>query len=178
MKGALGVLEGECDQKELKMVCKFKSDSSVQLRSLRARLGKVQSEYEALRCGRGLYSGLCLIPREWVLGALEARAFELENRIMRCTMGNMAFLPALRTFLREHGEIYTVRHYNYRTRLCDVEGVGRCDRQLIKRINAPTDLDSYVSLSGFSTPRDWWTALRRFVSPGEDMFLFKVVVKR
>ena len=90
----------------------------------------------------------------------------------------MSFLPALQAFLKEHSEIYTVRHFNYRTRSCDVEGVGRCDRRLIMRVNSPADLDPYVLLSGFQTRQDWWSMIRRFVSPGDDMFLFKVVIKR
>jgi len=90
----------------------------------------------------------------------------------------MSFLPTLKVFLKEHGEIYTVRHFNYRTRLCNVEGVGRCDRKLIRRVTAPIDLDPYVLLSGFSTRLDWWAAIRRFVGFEEDMFLFKVVVKK
>jgi len=93
-------------------------------------------------------------------------------------MSDMSFLPMLKSFLRERGEIYTVRHYNYRTRLCDIEDIGRCDRRLIRRVNAPVDLDPYVSLSGFPSRQDWWAAVRRFVGPGEDMFLFKVVIKR
>jgi len=93
-------------------------------------------------------------------------------------MGDMSFLPTLKAFLKEHGAIYTVRHYNYRTRQCDVEGVGCCDRKLIRRVNSPIDLDPYVPLSGFSSREDWWSAIRRFVGPGEDMFVFKVVIKK
>ena len=93
-------------------------------------------------------------------------------------MSTMSFLPNLKTFLREHGEIYTVRRYAYRTRQCDVEDVGCCDRRLIMRVNSPIDLDPYVLLSGFQTRQDWWSAIKRFVGPVEDMFLFKVVIKR
>ena len=93
-------------------------------------------------------------------------------------MSNMSFLPDLKAFLKEHGEIYTVRHYNYRTRQCDIEGIGRCDRRLIMRVTAPIDLDPYVPLSGFQTRQDWWSMIRRFVKSGDDMFLFKVVIKR
>ena len=97
---------------------------------------------------------------------------------MKATATTPSISLYLKTFLKEHGEIYTVRRFNYRTRLCDVEGVGRCDRRLIRRVTAPIDLDPYVALSGFSSRLDWWTAIRRFVVPGEAMFLFKVVIKR
>lgn len=93
-------------------------------------------------------------------------------------MSIMSFIPDLKTFLGERGEIYTVRHFNYRTRQCDVEGIGCCDRRLIRRVNSPIDLDPYVPLSGFSSREDWWSVIRRFIGPPEDMFLFKVVIKR
>ena len=84
----------------------------------------------------------------------------------------------MKSFLKEHGEIYTVRRFNYRARQCDVEDVGRCDRRLIRRVNSPIDLDPYVPMSGFSSREDWWTEIKRFAGFAEDMFLFKVVIKR
>jgi hypothetical protein len=93
-------------------------------------------------------------------------------------MSDMSFLLPLATFLKEKGEIYTVRHYNYRTRTCDVEGVGRCGRRLIARIYTWEQLLPYVPLSGFSTVADWWRQINKFIQPGEDKFLFKVVVKK
>jgi len=93
-------------------------------------------------------------------------------------MSDMSFMLPLAKFLKEKGEIYTVRSFNYRTRQCDVEGVGRCDRRLIKRVYTGKDLAPYVYLSGFTTIEEWYIQLRKFIHPREGAFLFKVVVKK
>lgn len=111
-------------------------------------------------------------------GWLRTCGLEVPQGVQEVDVNSMSFLSNLKTFLREHGEIYTVRRYNYQTRQCDVEGVGCCNRRLIMRVSSPKDLDPYIPLSGFQTRRDWWSMIQRFVKPGDDMFLFKVVIKR
>ena len=93
-------------------------------------------------------------------------------------MSDMFFIPTLKAFLKEKGEIYTVRRFKYVTHECDVEGVGRCDRHFIKRVNIQDDLACYIDASGFALQSQWWKTVRHFIKPGEDMFLFRVVVKR
>ena len=93
-------------------------------------------------------------------------------------MSDMSFLPTLTAFLKEKGEIYTVRHFNYHSRVCNVEDVGRCDRRLISRVSAPIELEPYVSQSGFNSLLEWETAIRKFIKPTDDRFLYKVVVKK
>ena len=93
-------------------------------------------------------------------------------------MSDMAFTVPLAKFLKARGEIYTVRKFRYSTRECYIEGVGCCDRRLIRRITAPIELEPYVDLSGFSSLRDWEGKIHNFIKPTDDRFLYKVVIKK
>ena len=94
----------------------------------------------------------------------------------------MQFLPKLRDFLYRKGGIYTVRRYRYSTTEVYVEGVGRCKRRLIRYISSlqpyREQLSSYVEQSGFASVDEWWVAIHKFIKVGEDMWLYKVVVKK
>jgi len=88
----------------------------------------------------------------------------------------MKFLPVLRSFLREHKVIYTVRGYDMRRAGVVVEGVGACRRIPLGRIYGRGDLASYVELSGFSSLEEWYNKIDEFIVPGQGMWLYRVEV--
>lgn len=89
----------------------------------------------------------------------------------------MKFLPELRSFLCEHGVIYTVRGYDMKPALVNVEDVGRCCRTPLGRVCELEDLKPYVKLSGFSSLRDWRAKIAEFVVPGQEVWLYRVEVE-
>ena len=94
-------------------------------------------------------------------------------------MADMEFMIPLMNFLREHGEIYTVRAYAYGRPDCNVVGVGPCRRELIAVSNV-RDLaqNRYVALSGFDTVLEWREAISKFIKGNKTAFLYKVEVKK
>jgi len=87
----------------------------------------------------------------------------------------MKFLPGLRKFLLEHGEIYTVRGYDMKPAWVDVVDVGRCRRVPLGRIYSREELEPYVALSGFSSLEDWCDKINEFGHG--DRWLYRVEVK-
>lgn len=88
----------------------------------------------------------------------------------------MKFLPKLRSFLREHNVIYTVRGYNMRLAWVYVDDVGVCRRFPLGRVHELEDLKSYVELSGFSSLKDWRAMITHFTVPGQELYLYRVEV--
>jgi hypothetical protein len=75
----------------------------------------------------------------------------------------MHFLPGLRKFLNEHGEIYTVRRYRMGAANVTIDGVGVCRRTPMGVIHDMEQLRPYVALSGFGTVEDWWEKILSFI---------------
>lgn len=94
---------------------------------------------------------------------------------MITTYTKMQFLPELKSFLSEYGEIYTVRKFDMQTRSVMVDDVGVCLRTRIGgEIKLMRDLKPYVALSGFQSVDDWWAMIKRFVHIGDRKFLYHV----
>lgn len=90
----------------------------------------------------------------------------------------MKFLPELRSFLREHKVIYTVRGYRARNTYVVVEDVGRCRRILCGVVSSVEDLRPYVELSGFDCIENWWSKIEDFIIPGDRIWLYRVEMGR
>jgi hypothetical protein len=87
----------------------------------------------------------------------------------------MQFIPELRHFLRDYGEIYTVRKYDMTAAEVEVEEVGLCRRIPLGRIYGIQQLGPYLHLSGFYTLEAWWTKIGQFIPQMDSMFLYHVV---
>lgn len=75
----------------------------------------------------------------------------------------MRFLPELKQFLLDHGEIYTVRKYKMVQNLVVIEGVGVYLRIPLGTVTKEEDLEPYVLLSGFPTTQAWWEKILTFI---------------
>lgn len=90
----------------------------------------------------------------------------------------MRFIPKLASHLQQHGIIYTVRRYQYSTEHTIVEaddfGSLEVTRRLVSKIFNLSDLEPFVSQSGFSSTQAWWDMIRKFIPLREPMFLYEV----
>ena len=91
-------------------------------------------------------------------------------------MSEMALLPSLITFLKEHKELYTVRHWRYTGTTCNIVDVGSCNRKFVRKITQSSDLMPFVSLSGFNSKEEWMIQIRKFIKHG-DMYLYRITLK-
>jgi len=90
----------------------------------------------------------------------------------------MAFMPMLKQFLLDHGEVYTVRRFKMAEKDVEVKDVGLCHRTPIMSITSKEQLESYIGLSGFSTVQAWWSKILYFIPSKEDpKYLYHVVRK-
>ena len=78
-------------------------------------------------------------------------------------MGVMSFLPELKRFLLEHGEIYTVRRYRMAEACVEIDGVGKCRRVPLGKVSDMSQLEQFVAASGFDTVEAWWTKILSFI---------------
>jgi len=88
----------------------------------------------------------------------------------------MRFLSFLKDFLRENGEIYTVRKYKMDEREVEIIGVGTCKRIPVGIITNREQLEPYVSKSGFSKLEDWVDRILYYIPNKDDTkYLYHVV---
>ena len=93
-------------------------------------------------------------------------------------MTEMRFLSFLKDFLREKGEIYTVRKYKMDEREVEIEGVGICRRIPRGIITNRKQLEPYYTLSGFPTLEAWCDKILELIPSDEDIkYLYHVVRK-
>ena len=93
-------------------------------------------------------------------------------------IGEIAFMPVLKEFLRLNGVIYTVRKYRMVERDVGIWGVGTCRRVPLGEVSSKEDLLPYIQLSGFDSVEAWWTKIRHFTPDKEStLYLYKVEVK-
>ena len=93
-------------------------------------------------------------------------------------MSEMGFMPVLKEFVRDNKKIYTVRAYWYGIETyARVANLGLVKRKAVKRIQDITDLEEYVSMSGFNTKEEWWSRLRCFIPGNKTMYLYEVTLE-
>ena len=57
-----------------------------------------------------------------------------------------------------------------------VEGIGRCKRTPLGKVQVREELGSYVHLSGFKSLEDWCDKINEFITPGQDRWLYRIEV--
>lgn len=88
----------------------------------------------------------------------------------------MSFIPELTSFLKATGAIYTVRRYDMAAAEVEVEGVGKCSRVPLGKVDNKDALVPYVKGSGFDTLEAWWSKIKYFIPVSSDsMFLYWVM---
>lgn len=95
-------------------------------------------------------------------------------------------IPCVKNFLKENGFVFTVRSYNSKDSFVPVEGIGKCWRKKIHRIDNELNLVPYLYLSGFTEgacfhPKSdidylnkWWQTIEKFCK-GKPKYLYLVV---
>jgi len=86
----------------------------------------------------------------------------------------MQFMPELRQYLLENGKIFTVRKFKMDSRLVYLETGEKCKRLFLKQINTREELKPFLSESGFSELKDWWSKIRRHIPPRGPFYLYQV----
>ena len=92
-------------------------------------------------------------------------------------MTRMAFLPELRDFLRDKGEIYTVRKYRMMHADVEIEGLGTYRRTYLGRVFNRGQLEPYVLLSGFTTSQRWWAMIQKLSHGSSNLYLYHITKK-
>ena len=89
-------------------------------------------------------------------------------------MSKMSFMPGLLTYLKLHGQIYTVREYYSIDNEVLIDNI-KYKRTLIKFIRDKYELDPYWYWSGFTNLDSWWERIVGFIpEPDGQKWLYKV----
>lgn len=89
-------------------------------------------------------------------------------------INKMAFdVQRVRKFLEQNGIVYTVRGYDLKNGLVDINGMIGW-RVKFKQIRHKTELANFLRFSGFDSLDEWEKQARRFVKPGVPVFLYCV----
>jgi hypothetical protein len=96
-------------------------------------------------------------------------------------MGKMSFeVKCVRECLVRNGRVFSVRSYCLEGRgyrFVEVDGVGRCWRELVGEVKGKEDLVKFVEFSGFDNVDDWWEKIVGFCGDRKK-WLYKVLVYR
>uniref|UniRef100_A0A6M3LT49 Uncharacterized protein n=1 Tax=viral metagenome TaxID=1070528 RepID=A0A6M3LT49_9ZZZZ len=71
-------------------------------------------------------------------------------------------IKCVKAFLARQGFVYTVRGYKMRDNEIFVKGLGRYKRTFVKEVTAKTDLDKFITCSGFNNTENWWSTILMF----------------
>jgi len=79
--------------------------------------------------------------------------------------------------LNNKGVVFTVRKWRAysENEVVWVDGVGRCLKQRMRKIEGKDDLKNIVKLSGFESVEDWWKAIERFGATNGWLYMVKVL---
>jgi len=92
------------------------------------------------------------------------------------TLRYMGFnVPVVREFLEKHQHVVTVRGYDYHTEFAKVADLNvTIQRVKVCEIMQESDLNGFVTLSGFKTTRVWWKQIKIFCKGR--MWLYRVSI--
>ena len=77
-------------------------------------------------------------------------------------------------YLEMYGIVYTIRGYFVKKDIkVFVEGIGLCERKLIKAVNHISEIKEYFLESGFSDVNMWWDIVKNMYK-NKPKFLYKV----
>lgn len=79
----------------------------------------------------------------------------------------------VKSYLQRFGFVFTVRGYDMKNKTVMVDDVGQCKRTKIMEVKNITDLDFFVSNSGFLRVFTWWLQINSFTAD-KRKFLYKV----
>lgn len=97
-------------------------------------------------------------------------------RLVKNMIRKMQFnVPCVYEYLEDHGFVYTVRAYLYKTHFAKVDGIGTVRRTKIGDVHERDDLEDFVYGSGFASIDEWWTAIQQFTK-SKKKYLYKVEV--
>lgn len=73
-------------------------------------------------------------------------------------------VPVVKDYLIKYGQVYTIRKYETKDKftVTEVNDIGSCMVERIKKVESVDDLRDYVSLSGFDAAYDWWDKIIHF----------------
>lgn len=95
-------------------------------------------------------------------------------------------IKEVKNFLKENGFVFTVRGFDMEDKFVEVEGIGKCWRKKIYKIDNQLNLFPYLYLSGFTggiclhrSPDicyldEWWQTIEKFCK-GKPKWLYLVV---
>jgi hypothetical protein len=84
-------------------------------------------------------------------------------------------MPQLKSYLKEHRTIYTIRKYEMDHAEVDIDGLV-CNRTPLGKVSSKEDLIPYIKESGFTTLEAWWNKVKEINPRTKEFWLYKVEV--